>query len=290
MLVRTDPDAPKHRGITWLIVPDGHCRASTSARCARWRAPTEFCEVFFDDVRVPVANRVGDENDGWRVAMVTLSFERGTAFVSDVLESMELVPRPRRAGQDDHEQRCDPLGRRRPAPRARPHRRRVRRAVGADQAQHLAGAAHRRSSASAATCSSSRTPTCASASATSPCTCSTARRCRSTTSASCPTGRHVHGRFYALSMTHRRGHVAGAAQHRRRARARPAEGPLSRWTSSSPTTRSRSRRACASFLDGRFPLDAVRGHRRPAVHLDRGRWRELGETGVFSLPAEADGG
>jgi len=38
-----------------------------------------------------VANRVGDENDGWRVTMVTLSFERGTAFVGDLLEAVELL-------------------------------------------------------------------------------------------------------------------------------------------------------------------------------------------------------
>jgi alkylation response protein AidB-like acyl-CoA dehydrogenase len=42
-------------------------------------------------VRIPVANRVGAENDGWRVAMVTFSFERGTAFVSELLQSMELL-------------------------------------------------------------------------------------------------------------------------------------------------------------------------------------------------------
>jgi hypothetical protein len=42
-------------------------------------------------VRIPVANRVGDENDGWRVTMVTLSFERGTAFVGDLLEAIELL-------------------------------------------------------------------------------------------------------------------------------------------------------------------------------------------------------
>jgi alkylation response protein AidB-like acyl-CoA dehydrogenase len=52
---------------------------------------TEFAELFLDDVRIPVANRVGAENDGWRVAMVTFSFERGTAFVSEMLQSMELL-------------------------------------------------------------------------------------------------------------------------------------------------------------------------------------------------------
>ena len=42
-----------------------------------------------------MANRVGEENDGWRVTMVTLSFERGTAFVGDLLEAIELLSTPR---------------------------------------------------------------------------------------------------------------------------------------------------------------------------------------------------
>ena len=42
-------------------------------------------------MRVPVANRVGEENDGWRVTMVTFGFERGTAFVGELLQSMELL-------------------------------------------------------------------------------------------------------------------------------------------------------------------------------------------------------
>jgi alkylation response protein AidB-like acyl-CoA dehydrogenase len=90
MLVRTDTEAPKHRGISWLIVPMDTPGIDVRPLLTM-EGTAEFCEVFFDDVRVPVVNRVGDENDGWRVAMVTLSFERGTAFVSDVLESMELV-------------------------------------------------------------------------------------------------------------------------------------------------------------------------------------------------------
>jgi alkylation response protein AidB-like acyl-CoA dehydrogenase len=44
-----------------------------------------FCEVFLDDARVPVGNRVGAENDGWRVTNVTLRFERGTAFAQHII-------------------------------------------------------------------------------------------------------------------------------------------------------------------------------------------------------------
>ncbi len=90
MLVRTGPDDSKHKGITWLVVPMD--TPGIDIRPLRTIAgSTEFAELFLDDVRVPVANRVGDENDGWRVTMVTLSFERGTAFVGELLQSMELL-------------------------------------------------------------------------------------------------------------------------------------------------------------------------------------------------------
>ena len=90
LLVRTDPDAPKHKGISWLIVamdtPGIEVRPLRTIL-----GSTEFSEVFFDDVHVPVANRVGAENDGWRVTMVTLSFERGTAWVDQIVDSVRLV-------------------------------------------------------------------------------------------------------------------------------------------------------------------------------------------------------
>ncbi|MFJ9560013.1 acyl-CoA dehydrogenase [Streptomyces fuscichromogenes] len=90
LLVRTDPAAPRHRGITWLAMPMD--APGVTVRPLRTLAGSaEFAEVFLDEVRVPVANRVGAENDGWRVTMVTLSFERGTAFVGEVVACRRVL-------------------------------------------------------------------------------------------------------------------------------------------------------------------------------------------------------
>lgn len=90
LLVRTDPDAPKHRGLTWLILPMD--RPGITIRPIRTvLGSSEFCELFLDDVEVPVENRVGAENDGWRVTQVTLAFERGTAFVSELVDARRLA-------------------------------------------------------------------------------------------------------------------------------------------------------------------------------------------------------
>jgi alkylation response protein AidB-like acyl-CoA dehydrogenase len=111
LLVRTDPDAPKHRGLSWLAMPMD-APGITVRPLLTLAGSAEFAEVFLDDVRVPVANRVGEENDGWRVTMVTLSFERGTAFVGEVVACRrvlgELAAEARRRGRWD-----DPALRRR---------------------------------------------------------------------------------------------------------------------------------------------------------------------------------
>ncbi len=76
VLVRTDPDAPtRHRGITFLLV-DADTPGVTVRPITDIRGAAPFGEVFFDDVHVPVDNRVGEENRGWYVAMTTLTSER----------------------------------------------------------------------------------------------------------------------------------------------------------------------------------------------------------------------
>ncbi|MCU1596064.1 MAG: putative acyl-CoA dehydrogenase, partial [Frankiales bacterium] len=79
LLVRTDRDAAKHKGLTWVIC-DMRSAGMTVRPIMTMDRDDHFCEVFYDEVRIPIANVVGTINDGWRVAMSTLAFERGTAF------------------------------------------------------------------------------------------------------------------------------------------------------------------------------------------------------------------
>ncbi|MBM3138971.1 MAG: hypothetical protein FJZ92_01845 [Chloroflexi bacterium] len=75
MLARTDPDAPKHRGISLLMFPMKTPGVSVRP-LVNMANNAGFNEVFFEDVRVPVKNRVGEENRGWYVGMTLTDFER----------------------------------------------------------------------------------------------------------------------------------------------------------------------------------------------------------------------
>ena len=75
LLARTDPEAPKHRGITYFVV-DMKSPGVTVRPLINMAMTHEFNEVFFEDVRIPKENIIGDENRGWYLAQTTLSFER----------------------------------------------------------------------------------------------------------------------------------------------------------------------------------------------------------------------
>jgi len=75
LLARTDPSADRHRGISYFVL-DMRSPGITVRPIKQMHGMADFNEVFFEDVRVPAANLVGDEHDGWRLAKVTLGNER----------------------------------------------------------------------------------------------------------------------------------------------------------------------------------------------------------------------
>ena len=81
VLARTDPDAPRHRGLSLLLCPL-HQPGVDVRPIRQLTGEAEFNEVFFDGARTAADLVVGDVHDGWRVAMSVLGFERGTAFLA----------------------------------------------------------------------------------------------------------------------------------------------------------------------------------------------------------------
>jgi alkylation response protein AidB-like acyl-CoA dehydrogenase len=103
-VVRTNPDAPAHKGLSYLLIPMDQ-PGVTVRPLKQMTGTAEFNEVFFDDARTDRDLVVGDVDDGWKVAMATLGFERGTAFLSQQLrfqeELGELIDLARKNGAAD---------------------------------------------------------------------------------------------------------------------------------------------------------------------------------------------
>jgi alkylation response protein AidB-like acyl-CoA dehydrogenase len=90
LLIRTDPAAKTADALSWVICPMD--APGITVRSIRTMAgANKFCEVFYDSVRIPLANVVGRLNNGWRTAMSTLAFERGTASLGLMISSIYAV-------------------------------------------------------------------------------------------------------------------------------------------------------------------------------------------------------
>jgi len=103
LLCRTDPDAPKHKGLSYLLV-DMKSPGITVRPLVQITGESGFNQVFFDDVQVPLANLVGEKNRGWMVAMTNMMFERTihggrTDMMVEVRQLAELAKKIDRDGR-----------------------------------------------------------------------------------------------------------------------------------------------------------------------------------------------
>jgi alkylation response protein AidB-like acyl-CoA dehydrogenase len=100
LLVRTDPAAPKHKGISYLLV-DMHSPGVTVRPLVQMTGDRGFNEMFFDDVRVPKKNLVGEKNNGWLVALTSLMYERRARDMTPIVHELVALARLlRRQGSD----------------------------------------------------------------------------------------------------------------------------------------------------------------------------------------------
>ncbi|MGI5242206.1 acyl-CoA dehydrogenase family protein [Dactylosporangium sp. CA-139066] len=111
LLCRTDPTAPKHRGISYVLVPMRD-NGITISPLITMSGENAFCQEYIDGARAPLFNVIGGLNNGWRSAMTTLGSERGAVAAVQHLEYEKewsaLVERARELGRSD-----DPLVRQR---------------------------------------------------------------------------------------------------------------------------------------------------------------------------------
>ncbi len=111
LLVRTDPDAPKHKGISYILV-DMHSPGVRVRPLVQITGDANFNEVFFEDVKVPKRNLIGEKNQGWQVAITTLMFERsGIGGGRDMLGAGEGAQEPRATVRHNGATRVGQLGR-----------------------------------------------------------------------------------------------------------------------------------------------------------------------------------
>jgi alkylation response protein AidB-like acyl-CoA dehydrogenase len=108
LLARTDSEAPKHKGISYILV-DMHSPGVTVRPLVQITGDANFNEVFFEDVKVPKQNLVGEKNQGWQVAVTTLMFERSGLFnggerldtVRDLVKLAKMVQRHGKCAWED---------------------------------------------------------------------------------------------------------------------------------------------------------------------------------------------
>ena len=108
-LVRTEPDAPKHEGISFLLI-DMESEGVSTKPIKLISGKSPFCETFFDEVRVPQSQTVGEPGQGWTIAKYLLSHERAGIVSEAQFGGLNPLIAAQRAGEADDEGRiADPI-------------------------------------------------------------------------------------------------------------------------------------------------------------------------------------